>query len=128
MEKSKDIAVVNYSGGGIREQHRVGKGFFKYMPAIALRRLAQRYEYGAIKYGASDNFKKGLPTEDCLDSAFRHLNDYMLGDNSEDHLAACVWNCFTIMEMEVNNPKWQNIATRKKWKGMCKDYTEKEIL
>ena len=41
------IEVSIFDGGGIRESHHVGKGFYKFMPFIALKRLAQRYEYGA---------------------------------------------------------------------------------
>lgn len=118
---SKDVRA--YEGGSVR--HRpLGKGLYRAMPMVALRRLAQRYEYGAIKYGKSEGYKDGLPVSDCWDSAIRHLIEYMDGDNSEDHLAACVWNCFAMMEMEVNNPKWQDIEARKKFKGKCKEYLD----
>lgn len=121
------LKIEHFDNGAVREK-RAGKGLYKYMPPKALMRLADRYEYGAIKYGASDNFKRGLSCEDCWDSAMRHLVKYLDGDNSEDHLAACVWNCFTIMEMEMNNPKYQDIVSRKKYKGSAFDYKNKEIL
>lgn len=104
--------VVTFEDGGVR-QSAMGKGTYKFIPTIALKRLSHRYQYGEMKYGATDNFKKGLPTSDCWDSAMRHLVAYMDGDNSEDHLAAVAWNVFTIMEMEVNNTKWQDIESRK---------------
>lgn len=113
--------VVAYNGGSFRDRP-LGKGLYHVMPMIALKRVAQRYEYGKVKYGKSDAYKDGLPVSDCWDSAMRHLIDYMSGDNSEDHLAACVWNCFAMMEMEVNNPKWQDIAARRKFKGHCSAY------
>lgn len=121
--------IEHFANGAIRER-RDGKGMYKYMPPKALMRLADRYEYGARKYGASDNFKKGLSCEDCWDSAVRHLVKYLDGDNSEDHLAACVWNCFTIIEMEMNNPKYQDIASRKKYHNSRGDfdYKNKEVL
>lgn len=118
---------VEYDNGAVRES-RIGKGVYKYMPMKALMRLADRYEYGARKYGATDNFKKGLPASDCWDSAFRHLIKYMDGDNSEDHLAAAVWNIFTIIEMEHNNPKYQDIESRKRYKQKDLDYKDKEVI
>ena len=36
----------------------------------------------------------------CLDSAIRHLFDFLTGDRSEDHLAACRFNCAAIMHYE----------------------------
>lgn len=116
---SKNVRA--YEGGSFRDRP-LGKGLFHVMPMIALKRTAQRYEYGQVKYGKSEAYKDGLPVSDCWDSAMRHLLDYMDGDNSEDHLAACVWNCFAMMEMEVNNPKWQDIKKRKKFSGKCKEY------
>lgn len=108
--------VKCYKNGSFRED-TLGKGIYHAMPAEALKRVAQRYEYGQRKYGKAEAYKDGLPTSSCMDSAFRHLVAYMSGDNSEDHLAACVWNCFAIMEMEMNHPKWQDIRTRKRIRG-----------
>lgn len=42
---------------------------------------------GAIKYGER-NWEKGIPQARCLESMQRHIQQYMLGDESEDHLAA----------------------------------------
>ena len=118
--------ITHYEDGGIREE-ATGKGFYKYMSMVGLRRLAYRYEYGARKYGASDNYKKGLPVSNCWDSAMRHLVAYMEGDNSEDHLAACAWNCFAMMELETRNPKWQDVESRKKYRGKALDYRNTEV-
>lgn len=104
--------VVHFEGGGIR-QSALGKGTFKYIPTVALRRLSHRYQYGEIKYGATDNFKKGLPISDCWDSAMRHMVAYLEGDNSEDHMAAVIWNACCIMEMECNNRNFVDIDSRK---------------
>ena len=105
--------VIHYEGGGVRESAR-GKGTYRFVPAVALKRLSHRYQYGELKYGATDNFKKGLPVSNCWDSAVRHLVAYMDGDNSEDHLAAVAWNVFTIMEMEKKHPEMCDIEARKK--------------
>ena len=105
------LKIKQFKGGGVREDVP-GKGLYKYMSMTALKRIALRYEYGADKYGASDNYKKGLPISDCWDSAFRHLIDYMDGLNNEDHLAAAAWNIIAMMELEVNNPQWMDIPAR----------------
>lgn len=76
--------------GGERESS-AGKGRFDLLPMRAIRRLAQHYENGAQKY-SERNWEKGLPLSRFIDSAFRHLADFMDGDRSEDHLAAILWN------------------------------------
>lgn len=119
-------AIIIHEDGGVRES-ATGKGSYKWMPMVALKRVSHRYEYGHLKYGVEDNYKKGLPTGDCWDSAMRHLIEYMDGDNSEDHLAAVVWNCNAIMEMEMHNPKYQTIPSRKKFRGKDFDYRFKEV-
>ena len=103
--------IVKYEGGGVRES-AMGKGTYKYISAVAMKRLSHRYQYGEMKYGASDNYKKGLPLSNCWDSAMRHMIAYLDGDNSEDHLAAVAWNVFAMMEMEVNNQEYVDIGSR----------------
>lgn len=121
---AKSGTVRTYDGGGIREDVP-GKGKYQFISTVGLRRLAQRYEYGYRKYGAAENYKKGLPTSECINSAMRHLVNYLEGDNSEDHLAAVAWNVFCVMEMEVKNSKWQDIEVRK---GLdCTDYSKGDI-
>ena len=105
--------VIHYEGGGVRES-AMGKGTYRFTPTVALRRLSMRYQYGELKYGATDNFKKGLPVSNCWDSAMRHLVAYMDGDNSEDHLAAVAWNVFAMMEMEKSHPEMMDIEARQK--------------
>ena len=118
--------VVQYENGAIRES-AVGKGTYKYVPTVALKRLSHRYQYGEMKYGATDNFKKGLPVSNCWDSTIRHLVEYMEGDNSEDHLAAAVWNIFCIMEMEKSHPEMVDIETRIGKKSSPEFYRDKAL-
>ncbi len=107
----KGREVIRHQDGGVRER-RVGKGAYKWISTVALRRLAQRYEYGGVKYDVGDDYKKGLPASDCWDSAIRHLVEWIAGNDNEDHLAAAVWNIFCIIEMEENNPRWIDIDSR----------------
>lgn len=103
--------VIRYEGGGVREA-ATHKGTYRTMPMIALTRLSHRYQYGELKYGASDNYKAGLPISNCWDSAMRHLVAYASGDNSEDHLAAVAWNVFAMMHNEIYHPEFQDFQTR----------------
>lgn len=57
-----------------------------------LRQGANHYEKG--------NWRKGQPTEAALESLHRHLAKYELGDVSEDHLSAIIFNVQLIMKNE----------------------------
>lgn len=110
---TKDSGIrEQFSTGSVRDT-RVGKGRYDLITPIGLRRLAQLYERGAIKYG-DNNWQKGQPVSRFVDSAIRHMFNYLEGDKSEDHLAACAWNCFAVMHMEEKNPDMQDLDSRKK--------------
>lgn len=104
--------IIHYEGGGVREDAST-KGTYRTMSPVALTRLSHRYQYGELKYGASDNYKAGLPVSNCWDSAMRHLVAYANGDNSEDHLAAVAWNVMAMMHNEIFHPEFQDFKTRK---------------
>ena len=87
-----------FETGSVRDS-RKGKGRFDLIPAYPLKRLAQLYERGAEKY-ADNNWQKGQPLANYLDSAMRHLNDYRDGDRTEDHLIAVAWNVFAYIWTE----------------------------
>lgn len=54
---------------------------------------------GSINYGTG-NFEKGQPTERALESLHRHITKFELLDQSEDHLAAIIFNVQLIMMNE----------------------------
>lgn len=87
-----------FETGSVRDS-RKGKGRFDLIPAYPLKRLAQLYERGAEKY-ADNNWQKGQPLANYLDSAMRHMNDYREGDRAEDHLIAVAWNVFAYIWTE----------------------------
>lgn len=87
-----------FKSGALRERPG-GKGRFDLIPAYCLFRLALHYENGAKKYH-DRNWEKGLPLSSFVDSAFRHLIQFMGGDRSEDHWAAISWNAFGYMYTE----------------------------
>ena len=101
---------INIPGGAVREPS-TGKGRYDLIPPKPMRRLAQHYENGANKY-KERNWETGMPASRCFDSTTRHLQEYLDGDNSEDHLAAAVWNIFTIMHMEEVLPQFVDLPNR----------------
>lgn len=99
-----------FATGAVRDI-QTGKGRFDLITPVGERRLAVRYEEGAKKYG-DRNWQKGIPIGRCLDSAKRHISQYIEGDTSEDHLAAAAWNLFTAMHMEEKVFGMQDLDTR----------------
>lgn len=104
-QKFKEVFTIKdsgerqkYSTGAVRQPSK-GKGRFDLIPAYALKRLAIHYENGAAKY-SDDNWRKGMHTKRFMESALRHLNDYLDGNREEDHLSAAVFNIFGIIETQ----------------------------
>lgn len=85
---------------------------FDLINPTGLRRLAETYGEGTLKYG-DENWLKGIPNKNLMNHLMKHLNSYMLGDKSEDHLAHAAWGLFAIMHNEELLPKMNNITTRK---------------
>ncbi len=108
IAESKTMQEFIVSDSGEREEHdtgavrdsRSGKGRFDLLSPIALRRDAIHLEKGAVKYTAR-NWEKGFKFSRCIDSAIRHLVDYLEGDRVEDHLAAARFNIMAVMHYEV---------------------------
>ena len=101
-----------FSTGAVRDI-RAGKGRFDLITPIGERRLAAVYERGAIKY-APRNWEKGMEIGRCLDSAKRHINQYIENEcrgrkQDEDHLAQAAWNLFAAMHMEEIHPELNDL-------------------
>lgn len=90
----------NFESGAQRDASQ-GKGRYDLIYPGMLRRLALRYEEGAKNYGARD-WEQGIPDSSLYDSAQRHLARWMDGDQSEDHLAAVLWNVSALVFNEEN--------------------------
>jgi hypothetical protein len=88
---------------GAQRADATGKGKYVLISPIAMRRLAGVYERGAAAYGAN-NWKKGMPMSRVLDSAIRHLFQYLGGDRKEDHLAQAMWNVAAAIHFEEKRP------------------------
>lgn len=107
----------NFESGAVRDR-RDGKGRFDLISPFALKRLALVYEKGAKKY-ADRNWEKGIPASRCLDSALRHLNQYLAGHKDEDHLAQCAFNIFAVMHFEEVLPEMIDLETRNARSEIC---------
>lgn len=97
---------------GAKRDRASGKGRYDLLSPIAIRRIALRSELGEIKYGDGRNWEKGMPISEFMDSALRHIFQYMAGDSQEDHLAAAAWNLNCAMHLEEIMPQMQNIPSR----------------
>ena len=85
----------NFSSGARRDSD-CGKPRPDLLSPFATHRRARVMELGARKYGLR-NWEKGMPLSVFLASAARHLNQFMLGETNEDHLAHCAFNLDAIM-------------------------------
>ena len=97
-----------FSTGSVRDSAE-GKGRPDLIPSYPMKRLAVHFENGAKKYG-DRNWEKGQPIDVYYCSAFRHLTDWMGGDDSEDHLSACIWNLFAMVDT-INNISESKLPT-----------------
>jgi len=103
---------TSFKTGAVRETDS-GRGYYELLPPEPIRRLAVHYERGAGKY-PDRNWEKGMPWSRCTRSLLRHAFQWLAGDNSEDHLAAVVWNAFALMEYEKTYREGNDIPARRK--------------
>jgi len=93
-------ARSEFATGAVRDASE-GKGNPSLIPIDALRAVARRFEDGATKYGR-DNWQQGIPLSRYVDSLYRHLWQFMEGDDSEDHSGAIIWNAMCLTQTK----KW----------------------
>lgn len=86
---------ISFDSGAIREPNN-DRGRYDLISPIALKALAIHMERGATKY-ADRNWEKGIPMSRHINSAMRHLQQYLEGDRLEDHLSACAYNVFAVI-------------------------------
>lgn len=93
--KTKDSGKrIKYKSGFNRDIQE-GKPRYDLIPGELLKRLAELYERGAIKYG-SQNWKKAETEEEInrfKASAWRHFVSWDNNwDTEEDHAISTIWN------------------------------------
>jgi hypothetical protein len=84
---------------GMQRDVRAGKGRYDLLPCFVIDRDAHLYQNGAAKYN-DRNWEKGQPFSRAIDSALRHIFQYLRGDREEDHLAAARFNLACVMHYE----------------------------
>lgn len=94
--------VTKFATGAVRSKD-ANKTRYDLISPIGLRRLAETYHEGAVKYG-DHNWEMGFPISDILNHGIRHVYLYLSGDRSEDHLSHAAWNLFAAMHSEESWP------------------------
>lgn len=103
--------MMTFASGAVRSSDAANVRFDLITP-VGLRRLAETYKEGSVKYG-DNNWQKGFPVSDIMNHAIRHMYLWLDGDKTEDHLAHATWNLMTIMHFEERNPECIDVASRK---------------
>lgn len=101
---------TTFATGAVRDMH-TGKGRMDLLPWEAIIEVSKHCEEGALKYG-EHNVDKGIPMHSLVDSAFRHLAKYTMGETDEPHLRAAAWNLLWALYMEIRHPELQDLPTR----------------
>jgi hypothetical protein len=101
---------TTFGTGAVRDMH-TGKGRMDLLPWEAIIEVSKHCEEGALKYGER-NCEKGIPIHSLIDSAFRHLAKYTMGEKDEPHLRAAAWNVLFALYMEIRHPELQDIPSR----------------
>lgn len=81
---------------------------FDLITPIGLRRLAETYHEGALKYG-ENNWQKGFKVSGLLNHTLNHIFLFLNGDESEDHLAHAAWNLFTSIHFQETRPDMMDV-------------------
>ncbi len=87
----KDSGTRKVFETGANRDLSSGKGRFDLIPWETIRALAIHFEKGCTKYGER-NWEKGIPISRYMDSAIRHLAQFIDGEDDENHLIAALWN------------------------------------
>jgi hypothetical protein len=87
-----------FDTGAVRDTQD-GKGRYDLISTIATKRLALVLQKGMTKYGAR-NWEKGMPLSRYMDSAKRHLDQFLEGHRDEDHAGQAYFNIMALIHTE----------------------------
>lgn len=107
--------TITFETGAMRSGDAEGERYDLITP-VGLRRLAETCADGASKYG-DRNWEKGFPVSVLVNHALRHINLWLSGDDSEDHLAHAAWNLLGVMHFEELRPELIDLPSRKGEQG-----------
>lgn len=101
--------TVRYTTGAVRSGDAEATRY-DLVPLAGWKRVAEAAKFGSKKY-SPHNWLKGMPVSDLLNHALAHIQQYLAGDQSEDHLGHAAWNVMAACEME-QRPDQMDIPTR----------------
>jgi len=107
---ANDDELARFETGAVRQKQEDVR--FDLISPLGLKRLAETCASGARKY-SDHNWRKGIPFSNLLGHVLNHLNEYQLGDRSEDHLAHAAWGLFALMEFEETRPELDDLFFHK---------------
>lgn len=100
------MEVTKFPSGAVRSTD-ANKYAYHLISPIGLRRLAETYREGSVKYGDL-NCEMGMPISDLLNHVLKHIYDYLGGSRSEDDLSHAAWGLIMAMHSEE---KWPHLNT-----------------
>lgn len=92
----KDGDTITNERGGRQSYMRAA---FHLLPPFGMRLVAQCLGVNSGKYGV-DNWKN-IPANEHIGHAQNHINEFMLGDRSEDHLVHAATRLLFAIELAV---------------------------
>lgn len=104
-----------FKTGAVRDKNVAGSKRSKFparydlISPYGLRRLAETYGEGALKYG-DNKWKKGMPYSTTINHVLAHIFQLLSGDKSEDHAAHAAWGLFAIMHFDATKPKMNDLT------------------
>lgn len=106
MSKTEEAGLTKFPSGAVRSTD-ANKYAYHLISPIGLRRLAETYRKGSVKYGDL-NCEMGMPISDLLNHVLKHIYDYLGGSRAEDDLSHAAWGLIMAMHSEE---KWPHLNT-----------------
>lgn len=103
MGKEVEGGSVRYVTGAVRSADAEATRYDLISP-IGLEAVARTCAEGAAKY-SDYNWEAGMPVNDLLNHAIRHIYRYLAGDRSEEHLPHAAWGLLAAIHSEALWPE-----------------------
>lgn len=117
--KTTEDRSVKYASGAVRSSDAEATRYDLITP-IGLAAVAAACAEGAQRYG-DYNWERGMPANDMLNHALRHIYLFLSGCRSEDHLGHAAWNVMAaIHSLEV----WPELNEGTLRSGFCEAPTK----
>jgi hypothetical protein len=105
-----DAELIRYPSGATRSADAEQARYDLCSP-VALQAYAERMGMGVPTHGER-NWEKGLPVSVFIRHGMRHLVLWLMGDKSDDHLAAWLWNAAGAVHVERTRPDLIDVPAR----------------